>query len=278
MEDIAVAKDKAHEHSVVANTLLPVFRGLGTVFVVGLGTMLGAVLAALAFPSPPFVGALGGGCLGAAVFTIIGCCVTGFYQDIRSPIPDSAMGKYVPHAFYAAVGSHGEFTLVVTIHRTEDVSVKSRIWNRPQLYVEMSCGDNPVKTTCVNAEGQFDEQFKIRIKTTDDHMLFMVKDQQFFSADSVGFCAFDLQADIINKQFPKNHGFQLEGGDDYTVRKGDGKKPKLVLSFDAIDIGSQSARHDVESAVPLKYAEKGYGAVSFLPALQFNQQNRVEYL
>lgn len=279
---------KAHaQHSAVGDVLLPVVRGLMTIFITGLGIMLGATVFALAFPSPPGVGAITGGCIGALIFGIIGCCVTGTVSDVFTG-DINLSPSFIPHSMYAAVGKHGDFTLVLTVHKAEGVKVSNRVWNNPQLFVEVECGENPLKMSCVNGDGQFEEQFKLQVKASDMFLLLYIKDQQFFGSDTVGHVSLDIQKDIVgpiddashaDKSFPKYKHFQIKGGNEFTLSQR-GDKASLLVSFDVQDIKTgmspEQERAALDHQVSTKWDGGGYGAINYLPSVQFKRDVQLD--
>merc|ERR1719345_182169 len=96
----------------------------------------------------PGIGAMAGAFLGFIFFGFIGCMVVGAYKDCF-PDPQALFdpSAVVPKAMQHAIFKHGEFTLVVTIHKAVGMSGMSGImpWSKPDTYVSVECGKNPMK-------------------------------------------------------------------------------------------------------------------------------------
>lgn len=252
--------------------LQPLARGLATVAVGGIGCFLFSTVGSLSYPPH---GALVGAVLGLLGFSLIGCCITGFWRDlfvfdaVRSRDASFAL---LPSPLQAAITGHGPVSLIVTVHEAVGVHVTGRALTSPDLYVEVDCGVNPTKRTCVSRTGVFNEQFRLQVDAPDKTMLFVVKDQDIFGSSNVGFVSLDIRRQILEAEppFPQREAFPLDAGEGDTLRVGTAAKAALVLSFDRLDVRGQRLH-----AQPLGLASENqwnsqYGAVKYLSTLQFN--------
>merc|ERR1719240_1440671 len=113
--------------------------------------MLCANVGSLAYPVGG-VGAVVGTLVGGLVFLIIGCCMSGFWRDFLPQNQNSGFATMLPHALAVQFGGHGNFQLILTVHEIRNVRVRGRMATRPNLYVEVESGNNPVKRTCVKQD------------------------------------------------------------------------------------------------------------------------------
>lgn len=263
------------------DVLYPILRCIGTVFIVALGMMLCGMIGSLAYPVGG-VGAILGSGLGAVISLVFGCCLTGFWKDV---LPDDnrtfGVGALLPHALAVQIGGHGNFDLILTVHEAVGVEVQGRMpWQRADTYIEVECGNNPVKRTCVKSDGKFNEQFKLQVAGSDQAMVLRIKDQDVFGARDVGFVYVDIQKDIIGEGFPWRKEFMIEAGENDRLRWGK-NKAFIVLSFDYTEEYPHALRSEASRSMKSRqeqekqWASKGYGAVSFLSQLEFNTQAKI---
>mmetsp|Transcript_121169 Transcript_121169/g.354136 ORF Transcript_121169/g.354136 Transcript_121169/m.354136 type:complete len:297 (-) Transcript_121169:8-898(-) len=264
------------------DALYPMLRGLTTLFVAVMGMLLFGMVGSLAYPG---AGALVGAIAGLLVCLALGCCLTGFWRDLL-PSNTSTFGaeQILPHALAVQIGSHGHFDLVVTVHEAQDVEVQGRMpWMRPEIYIEVACGSNPVKRTCVKTDGKFNEQFKLKITPSDDYIIARVKDQDVFGARDVGYVCVDVQRDVVDAGFPWQKRFAIEAGENDKLRWNE-NKAAIVLSFDYTEDypavlraaaggkGREASRQDLDQ----KWNSMNYGAVNYLSKLEFNTAMKME--
>lgn len=270
---------------------MPFVRGLMTIFIAGVGLMMCTVVGSLSYSEDGY-GAIAGAIFGAVFFFLFGTYVTGFYQDFLPEKGASAALGYLPNSLAVQFGGHGLFRMIVTVHEVKDVAVQGR-FGKPSLFVEVDCGENPIKRTCVSSTGFFNEQFKMKIQPADSYLFIRIKDQGLLGATSVGGVCIDIHSEILEPEdknaFPSKRRFEIIAGQsDYlkaNVKKGemDGTsdhKAAVVLSFDyALD-----DHGDRQEAYDRDYTTKGfhereqgihkwdteYGAVKFLADVQFN--------
>lgn len=259
--------------SALGEALAPLLRGSATLFITALGTTLCGMIGSLAYP----VGGAAVGCfMGVAISLTMGCAVTGFWRDV---LPGDGrtfgVGSIVPHSLAVQLGAHGKFDLIVTVHEALGVRVQGHMpWRRADLYVELECGSNPIKRTCVKKDSKFNEQFKIQVTSTDEGVLCRIKDQDVFGASNIGYVYVDIQRDIIDAGFPSQKEFPIEAGESDWLRW-NSEKALLILSFDYTEDYPKTALRGTntrssQSTQSKVLRSKGYGAVSFLTQLEFN--------
>lgn len=115
------------------------------------------------------------------------------------------------------------FELYVTVHRvknlfTADIIVGLLGADR-NSYVEAKVGRltdgnfsvqrNPVKRTCVQASGVFEETFHFTVSPTDDTIRFLLYDQDIFQDGLVGMCDVNITDQVISQCFPQRKAFRL---------------------------------------------------------------------
>mmetsp|Transcript_102379 Transcript_102379/g.285261 ORF Transcript_102379/g.285261 Transcript_102379/m.285261 type:complete len:298 (-) Transcript_102379:103-996(-) len=256
--------------------LYPMLRGLTTLLIGILGMLLCGMVGSLAYPG---TGAIVGSIVGVLVCLAFGCCVTGFWRDLL-PSNTSTFGaeQLLPHALAVQIGGHGHFDLVLTVHEATGVEVQGRMpWMKAETYIEVVCGSNPVKRTCVNADGKFNEQFKLKITPSDDILVVRLKDQDVFGARDVGYVCVDIQKDIIDAGFPWQKRFTIEAGEHDKLRWKE-VKAIIILSFDYTEDyptelrggdggGSRTAS---QKDLTRQWNSSNYGAVNYLSTLEFN--------
>eukprot|EP00927_Polykrikos_kofoidii_P067436 TRINITY_DN62933_c0_g1_i1.p1 TRINITY_DN62933_c0_g1~~TRINITY_DN62933_c0_g1_i1.p1 ORF type:complete len:281 (+),score=43.84 TRINITY_DN62933_c0_g1_i1:163-1005(+) len=257
------------------DNLLQGLRALGTLLICIGGLLLSSTVGSLAYPIGG-VGALFGGALGGMLFLCIGCCVTGFWKDTcRNSLPTSkSLEAMVQRGLAPVAEGRSDFTLILTIHKAENVGVQGRLWQQPDLYVEVSCGNNPVKRTCVKRDGHFNEQFKLHVRSSDHCLTLKVLDQNMFGSTGCGFIALDIQDDIIAKGFPKNRQHPLDADTDDALKfsprasgSGDKSTPSLYLSFQPVGGSSETAG---SSNWGDRKSGDNYGAVAFVQQCDFS--------
>lgn len=256
------------------DVLYPVLRGLATLLIVAMCMTLFGMVGGLAYPEGG-VGAVVGAVVGIVLSLTFGCCITGLWKNL---LPEDTktwgIGALLPHSLAVQIGAHGNFEVIVTIHEAVGIEVQGQLpWRKADTYIEVECGQNPVKRTCVKNDGKFNEQFKFQVTAADENMIVRLKDQDIFGASDIGYVYVDIQKDIIGEGFPWRKEFPVEAGENDRLRYGN-SKAYMVLSFDYTedyppmlrtdDKSSQKARQDMESQ------SQNYGAVSFLTNLEFN--------
>lgn len=265
--------------------IMPLIRGLATIFVTGLGMMLSANVGALAYPVGG-VGAVIGTIAGGLIFLVIGCCMSGFWRDWLPSEQHGGLTAMLPHAVAVQLGGHGNFKLIITVHEVKNIRVQGRMpWSSPNLYVEIECGNNPVKRTCVKQDMQWGEQFKMQVTALDRSIFVNLKDQEVFGSATVGYVCVDIQNQILAPldgiPFPCRREFDIEAGEFDAIQWTD-QKASIVLSFDRVP-EERSGGADEQDQVRADYRadvenqwNQNYGAVQFLKQLEFNPKVQIE--
>jgi hypothetical protein len=263
--------------------LKPYARGFMTIAIAGVGMMLCATVGSLAYPIGG-VGVIFGAILGLVLFGLIGCCATGAWADI---LPSSAdvfnLSSMLPGPLAEQVGGKGRVTLILTIHKTKYVEVHGQVpWAYPDLFVEVSCGTNPVRNTCVKKDGKWTEQMKLEIGPLDQSILLRIKNQDIFGSSDIGYVCVDVLQDILEPAegapFPANKEFEVEAGQgDWLRFPTNGDKPVLVLSFTNLDSEWLSQKQKLMDSTVGKGKAGGtnYGSADnaqaqFITSIQFN--------
>lgn len=196
----------AEDEKELADKLLIVGRVLATILVGVLGMYGFAMIGSLSYPG---VGVVVGGLMGLTLCSCFGCCITGLW---RYAIPDRVVAHAVdavPAPIAFALGDHGAFTLIVTVHEiTGKTGIMSRLGNQlgagSFTFVQVNCGTNPVKQTCAKPDLKYNEQFKVKVKALDAGVFFTIKDQDIFGTTEVGQVNINIKRDIIDKKFPRD--------------------------------------------------------------------------
>lgn len=269
--------------------LKPLFRILVTVFVAGMGMFLCGVIGSLAYPIAG-VGAIFGSIIGFILFLCFGCCLTGAWRDFGPKDTrtfEGQMKALMPHALALNAGFHGKFQMIVTIHEVKNVHMQFKLpWSRMDTYVELECGKNPVKRTCVKMDGIFNEQFKIEVRAVDESVLFRVRNQDVFGSTDLGYACVDIQHDIIDKSFPCAQEYPIEAGAGDKMRFDENAASVIVLSFDVtedypVPIDNQAVtaekRHYRDANLDTEWNSANYGTVNFLSQLEFNPALRLSH-
>lgn len=259
--------------STALDFLKPLARAFATVAIAGIGVLLCTTVGSLAYPVGA-VGAIFGAILGGLFFLLLGCCATGFWRDVLPSHSDKiSFASMLPHSVAVHVGGHGSFTVILTVHEAKDVAVHGRFWNTPEMYIDIECGSNPVKRTCVKKDGRFGEQFRVDVDALDKTILLRLKDQDVFGSQSIGYVCVDIQRDLLDAEhpFPKRKAFEIDAGQGDVLRWASGAKPVLVLSFQQPE-EHRAAREKLK----LNMNSTGYGAVDFLKSVQFDEEHQAQ--
>lgn len=257
-----------------------------------------AMIGSLAYPVGG-VGAIGGAIGGVLVGGCFGCMFTGLCWDM---VPDEmtkyGVGYYLPGPLQQIAGAvtHGDFTVIITVHRVEHLKVKGLLpWQPADLYLEIDCGENPTKTTCVRHDHKFDEQFRISVRALDDAILIKVKDQDIFGSTDVGYVSVDVIKEIIEAGFPVQKSFRIHPwqNDKIAYSGAVGDDAQLILTFDHTDdlghggdAGSAYAENRIEwkKLVDGKWNTAGmktgggggnYGSLDLISKMEFNTTVKV---
>mmetsp|Transcript_57560 Transcript_57560/g.106342 ORF Transcript_57560/g.106342 Transcript_57560/m.106342 type:complete len:283 (+) Transcript_57560:112-960(+) len=216
----------------------PFVKGVGVLVVTFAGMMLFGMVGSLAYPEAG-VGAILGSILGILVCGCFGTCMSGLYMEF---LPRDARrygaSAYLPEKVLAISADHGDMTVVITVHSIQDLHIKGLLpWASPDIYVEVHCGTNPPKRTCVKQDRIFNEKFRLNIKALDTSVRLQVKDQDLFGSASVGYVLLSVTKDIVPlvKEKPREKvKFDLEATDKDKLQFTE-KPAKLVLSIEEIE-------------------------------------------
>eukprot|EP00397_Hematodinium_sp_SG-2012_P009473 GEMP01009559.1.p1 GENE.GEMP01009559.1~~GEMP01009559.1.p1 ORF type:complete len:284 (+),score=60.35 GEMP01009559.1:2130-2981(+) len=202
--------------------LAPMLRTLGMVAIGIGGCLLFGMIGSMTYPG---VGAIAGSLVGFALFLVIGFLVMGKYKDIVRgggdifDLPDM-------------ISEHPSFTLFLTIHRVtsvEDEKMCGIGFGKQDAFVQVKCGINPIKSTCVKEDGKWNETFRLNIRSKDKSIVLQLMDQNVFGDGKIGQVTLDIDDDLIDRAFPQECEFKVEG--DAQSIKG-APKAVLILSFD----------------------------------------------
>lgn len=244
----------------------PVMRGVVTLAVAAFGTVFAGMISSVNRGNMFFTWM---SCiLGGLVFFCLGGIATGFWHDILKSIHNDTKDHYLPNSIATMIGRHGHFDLIMTVHEARDVGVRGQLpWQQANLFAEVICGSNPPKCTCVKANGDWQEAFKLHIKPSDEAITLQIKNQDIFGASSVGHVHIPIQRGVVDAGFPRFSKFEVEAGESEWLARKPGVRSVLVVSFDQ----SPTARNE-RGHVEVKTAmnSMSYGSVAFLPDLEFN--------
>lgn len=266
-----------------------------------------AMIGSLAYPVGGF-GAIGGAIGGVLMGGCFGCMFTGLCWDV---VPDEmskyGVGYYLPGPLQhmAGAAAHGEFTVVVTVHEVKNLRVKGLLpWQPADLYLEIDCGDNPTKTTCVRHDAKFNEQFRVSVRALDDAILIKVKDQDIFGSTDVGYVSVDVMKDIIEAGWPVQHEYPIHPWQNGKIAYSGSADPTadhltkvrrdahLILTFDHTDDlgfgGATGAQYDENRTKWKKFVDDewntagmktggggNYGSLDLISKMEFNTTLKV---
>jgi len=122
---------------------------------------------------------------------------------------------------------HDYFSILVTVHnvRTTPDDLMTLKTTQFDAFVVVSCGENPMKSTCISQDCDFEETFKFRVRPRDQRIDFALKDQELLHDDVVGICSVPVN-EILNKGFPVQKTYHLVSLHHQT------KVGNIMLSFD----------------------------------------------
>jgi len=246
-----------------------------------------AIVGALAYPVGG-VGAVVGAISGFVVFGCLSFCISGAWRYAMPKDVQTYGLKALQPEFLQRITNRAPFTIIVTIHEVKDLRVKGLMpWTRPDMYVEITCGLNPPKRSCVRHDGNFNEQFALMVEPLDESILVQIKDQDVFGSTDIGYVAIDIPKDIIREGFPWQASFSIQAWDNDKIAYTDNGDPQLVLSFDHTDdvpssiarsSNTKSNRSKKMLSVDKSQTNVGrnYGAVNFLAQYEFNTHKKID--
>eukprot|EP00397_Hematodinium_sp_SG-2012_P045495 GEMP01051116.1.p1 GENE.GEMP01051116.1~~GEMP01051116.1.p1 ORF type:complete len:312 (+),score=66.13 GEMP01051116.1:318-1253(+) len=192
------------------------------------GTLIGAI-----------IGLAMGGCLG---FFTIGPGRSTLRNQMKWSLPPDA-DRF---KFGLALSS---FSIYVTIHEVINVAssegLLSYLGKKNDSFIEMLVGRKlqkddafmpnkatPVKRTCVQISGVFDEVFKLQVEPRDDTLELRLMDQDVVGDDIVGIADINISREIIGEGFPQKKGYKLMYQDGFLWGGGMRKTGVIIISFD----------------------------------------------
>jgi len=208
--------------------------------------MLFGMIGSMAYPG---VGAILGALFGFVLFICVGCIVLGKYKDIVRgggdiiDMPD-------------LVCEHPAFALMVTVHKCTSVADEQLCGlgaGKADTFVQVRCGINPPKSTCVRDDCVWNETFRLNVRSKDKGIIFDLLDQNVFGDGRIGQVTLDIDDDIIDRAFPQEAQFKVEGN-----AKGKKGAPKalLTLSFDHGPDFPESRISHLENAFPEEFEKR----------------------
>lgn len=203
----------------------PMLRTLGVIVIGVGGCMLFGMIGSMTYPG---VGAILGAVFGFVLFMCVGCIVLGKYKDIVRgggdifDLPD-------------IICEHPAFTLMITVHNCTSVAEEQLCGmggGKADTFVQIRCGVNPPKSTCVRDDGKWNETFRLNVRSKDKSVICELLDQNVFGDGRIGQVTLDIDDDIIDPDFPKNKSFKVEA--EAKSKKG-ATNAMLSLSFERVD-------------------------------------------
>jgi hypothetical protein len=250
------------------------FRLVMTVVIAGFGTVFVGMIVSVNMAGEG-MSAVYGCIVGFLVFFFLGGLATGFWTDVTMVVLGKTKEALVPHEIAMAFGQHGNFEMTVTIHSVE-CDVQGQLpWQSRNLFIEVECGSNPKKGTCVSPDGIFNETFKMQIKHDDDCVVFKIKNQDIFGARNVGFVYVQTLDLLTNEPWPRQ--YDITAGHADWLKAGGKSANKLSLTFS--NLGESAEQAKLRSAVMRSqtYGATGNDLLGALPDLEFNQTVKVPH-
>lgn len=258
----------------IMGIVTPIFKGAAVGAVSFVGMMAFGMVGSLAYPRAG-IGAICGALIGLVFWGCIGILASGLYREfVPKDLAKYGVAALLPKPLTAQFGEHGDFTLILTVQEVRNVRVRGLMpWANADMYVEVECGVNPIKRTCVKADGVFNEQFRIQVNSLDDSILLRLKDQDVFGSTDIGYVCLNIENDICKAGFPWQQEFYLEAFENHKLLFNDKKRAALVLSFDHLSdymsVGKPVKDHDQINKTLAKEWNT-YGSLHFLSQTQFN--------
>jgi len=193
--------------------------------------------------------------LGAFVGVVIGLVLavfcTGDFGEAMNAGEDKIRNVTEPlvPAFAREVAfGHDYFSILVTVHSVRTMADDLMTLKTTQFdaFVVVSCGDNPVKSTCISPDCDFEETFKFRVRPRDHKIDFALKDQELLHDDVVGVCSVEI-ADVLNKGFPVQKSYPL------LELRYHQKVGNLMLSFDWTEDFPKDRLADMQKRNPSEF-------------------------
>lgn len=180
----------------------------------------------------------------------------------RSLPPDASRIKY-------GLG-RSSFSIYVTIHEVINLAssegILAYLGKKNDSYAEIRVGRKldkndvftlnkatPVKRTCVQQSGVFDEVFKIQVDPRDDTIEVRVMDQDVAGDDTVGTTYIDVSQEIIGCGFPQKKGFKLMHQDGILWGSRMRKTGMIIISFDTGEDFPSSLLEQLKQEHPMEF-------------------------
>jgi len=225
-------------------------RGFATFLLACTGAILAGTVTSMAYPG---WGAIAGAAIGFALVGVLSCFCVGFWRDV---LPEEKLKTIngpldlLPNAVAEVAGGRYAFDLALTIERCEDAQIRGYLITSPGPYIEITCGANPRKSTCVKKDFVWNEVFRLQVTRKDENITLTLMDQDMFGSTKVGTVNVHIQEDIMEKGFPKTNTSPVEDthfaihqeGHD-TLYNNKNVLPKLVLSFEKLYDVKQSTQN-----------------------------------
>jgi len=193
--------------------------------------------------------------LGAFVGVVVALIFAVFCTGDFGAAVDTGMDKarnatepLVPSMFHEVAYGHDYFSVLVTVHSVRTMADDLMTMKATQFdaFVVVSCGDNPVKSTCIKQDCDFEETFKFKVRPRDQTINFALKDQELLHDDVIGMCSVAIN-DILNKGFPVQKSYPL-----LAIRHHQ-KVGNLMLSFDWTDDFPKDRLDDMQRKNPSEF-------------------------
>jgi len=197
--------------------------------------------------------------LGAFVGVVVGLVLAIFCTGDFGAAMDAGDDKVrnvteplIPSFAREVAFGHDYFSLLVTVHnvRTAADDLTTLKVSGFDAFVVVSCGDNPVKATCISEDCDFEETFKFRIRPRDQQIDFALKDQEVLSDDVVGMCSISIN-DVLNKGFPVQKSYPLHKHNYHHLKVGN-----LTVSFDWTEDFPKDRLADLQRKNPSEFARR----------------------
>lgn len=221
-----------------------VYRYVATILLTVLGAFLFGMIGSMTYPG---IGALVGGALGICICGCFGCTIVGLYKEfVKEDFLKAPVAKMMPGALSHSMGLHSDFSMILTVHEVANLSVKGRLFGNPDTFVEVTCGTNPKKCTCVRSDAKFNERFKLKVRGQDTTILLRLMDQNLFGSTDIAYVVVRIREDILadDKNFPVKEEFHLMATEGSSLRD---PNAKIVLSFEPGDDFSKSALEEMDA-------------------------------
>jgi len=209
--------------------------------------------------------------IGFAIGTLLGCFTFGPGRSAMK----SVVKKHMPPDSKRITYGLGmkTFSIYMTIHEIRNVSnsegILAYFGKQNDSYLEVRVGrklhqkDNfkpnyqtPVKRTCVQQDGKFDEVFKLNIEPRDDTIEVKLMDQDFAGDDTVGTADINISHEIIGEGFPQQKGYKIMHKDSVLWGGTMRKTGVVIISFDMGEDIPSSLVAQLKEQFPMEFARK----------------------